>query len=201
MSEEMKIPGITDEEPETIVDENTETCTEPVSGEVEGEPKVLYDEEEGIDSTSDETENSENSGETMDPEAFKAMFSGLANAMGGNSESGGNNCSPEQENTEENKIQNVFERKAIDEPFVINSACPICRYTEKKIVRLVAYKKGLLSIFSKHRTKVIGTVQICQNCGHMSFNAFNINEALACLKGNSKGINFEDQPDPSVINH
>ena len=89
--------------------------------------------------------------------------------------------------------KDVVKNRVLDQQVIIGSRCPICGSLDKQAVQLIAYRRGILSLFKKHRSKEVGIAQICRECGYFRIHAYNINETLAFLRGDTKAINFDEQ--------
>lgn len=214
-SEESPVETPTEETPVEVIDETPveetieEVPVEPETETNENGEKVLFDPEAGIDEILDPGIEKQGEIPADMAKAFMGMMAGLA---GENSE---NEESPEGEQTVEDsensnveesgelkpdyafdkdseEVQeyksNVFTRGFVDEPFVKQMACPVCGFTEKKSLRLVAYK----GIF-RRKSKVVGTASICQNCGFFFLHGTNVKDMLFYLSGKGYKVNFEEQ--------
>lgn len=214
-SEESPVEIPTEETPVEVSDETPveetieEVPVEPETETNENGEKVLFDPEAGIDEILDPGIEKQGEIPADMAKAFMGMMAGLA---GENSE---NEESPEGEQTVEDsensnaeesgelkpdyafdkdseEVQgyksNVFTRGFVDEPFVKQMACPVCGFTEKKTLRLVAYK----GIF-RRKSKVVGTASICQNCGFFFLHGTNVKDMLFYLSGKGYKVNFEEQ--------
>lgn len=203
---------------ETPVEVSDETPVEETIEEVPVEPetetnengeKVLFDPEAGIDEILDPGIEKQGEIPADMAKAFMGMMAGLAGENSENEESTeGEQTVEDSENSnveesgelkpdyafdkDSEEVQgyksNVFTRGFVDEPFVKQMACPVCGFTEKKTLRLVAYK----GIF-RRKSKVVGTASICQNCGFFFLHGTNVKDMLFYLSGKGYKVNFEEQ--------
>ena len=207
-----EIPVENETENNSSEDSPEEEIVEPEVETNETGEKVLFDAEAGIDNTVDPSVESQGEISPEIAQAFMGMMAGLAGKNSDDTNTENTEDAPEAEvvedssNTENSgelkpdyafdkdseEVQqyksNVFERGWVDEPFVQNHACPVCGFTEKKTLRLVAYK----GIF-RRKSKVIGTASICQNCGLFFLHGTNVKDMLYYLSGKGYKVNFEEQ--------
>ena len=195
-----------------VEETNDEVSVEAETETNENGEKVLFDPEAGIDEILDPGIEKQGEIPADMAKAFMGMMAGLA---GENSENTENEKPAEGEQTVEDsensnaegsgelkpdyafdkdseEVQgyksNVFTRGFVDEPFVKQMSCPVCGFTEKKTLRLVAYK----GIF-RRKSKVVGTASICQNCGFFGLHGTNGKEMLVCLSGEGCRGRWEEQ--------
>lgn len=214
-SEESPVETPTEETPVEVSDETQveetieEVPVEPETETNENGEKVLFDPEAGIDEILDLGIEKQGEIPADMAKAFMGMMAGLAGENSENEESTeGEQTVEDSENSnaeesgelkpdyafdkDSEEVQgyksNVFTRGFVDEPFVKQMACPVCGFTEKKTLRLVAYK----GIF-RRKSKVVGTASICQNCGFFFLHGTNVKDMLFYLSGKGYKVNFEEQ--------
>ena len=214
-SEESPVETPTEETPVEVSDETPveetieEVPVEPETETNENGEKVLFDPEAGIDEILDPGIEKQGEIPADMAKAFMGMMAGLAGENSENEESTEGEQAvedSEDSNAEESgelkpdyafdkdseEVQgyksNVFTRGFVDEPFVKQMSCPVCGFTEKKSLRLVAYK----GIF-RRKSKVVGTASICQNCGFFFLHGTNVKDMLFYLSGKGYKVNFEEQ--------
>ena len=216
--EETPVETPTEETPVEVNDEipveetNDEVLVEAETETNENGEKVLFDPEAGIDEILDPGIEKQGEIPADMAKAFMGMMAGLAGENSENTENAepaeGEQTVEDSENSnagesgelkpdyafdkDSEEVQgyksNVFTRGFVDEPFVKQMSCPVCGFTEKKTLRLVAYK----GIF-RRKSKVVGTASICQNCGFFFLHGTNVKDMLFYLSGKGYKVNFEEQ--------